>query len=278
MDDAHKSDGVWGRLAAAAESAGLNVRVAVTRAPVDAAFAQARERARAAGPSLPVRTAPADWCPGYRAALVLGSAGRTLWERLRRTLAGGAGSTGAPAEPERADPDPVDRLTERTVAPLLALLREADSAAQSAFPFRHARQIVPFQALTQHLPWATPQPLGLLVHPRVGPWFAWRAVLLTTLEAPAAWAEARASPCVTCPAPCVTACPSQAVDKAGFRWGDCVDYRLRERPCRATCLARQACPAGADFRYGADQLAYHYGASLRMLRRWAEEQGRDAPG
>ncbi len=265
VDPQDDPSAVWERLAAQAEAAGLNVRVPVSRAAVAAAFAGAqerwRERARTAGPGLAPLTAPADLCPGYRTALVLGSAGRGLWARLQ-----------ALPEAERAAPDPLDRLTEQTVAPLLEVLRGADPAAQSAFPFRHPRQIVPFQALIEAEPWARVQPLGILVHPRVGPWFAWRAVLFTTLEAPPAWWEPREAPCVTCPAPCVTACPSHAVDAAGFRWGDCVDYRLREAPCRATCLARQACPAGAEFRYGVDQLAYHYGASLRMLRRWEEER------
>jgi hypothetical protein len=246
---------MWELLDAAAERAGLNVRVAVARGEVEPAFAAARRRAQAAGPRAAPLLAPSDVHPGYRTALVLGSAGRALWERLQ-------------AEGEAGDSDPLDRLTERSVAPLLALLRAADPAGQSAFPFRHTRQLVPFQALTQHLPWARMQPLGILVHPRVGPWFAWRAVLLTTLDVPPALEERREPPCVTCPAPCVTACPAQAVDPAGFRWGDCVDYRLTQQPCRQTCLAREACPAGAEFRYGRDQLDFHYGASLRMLRRW----------
>jgi hypothetical protein len=252
---------LWQDFSAAADAAGLNVQVAVGREPVDAAFDAARQRSRGAGPNAAPgaarSTAPADLAPHYRSAIVLGSAGRRLWERM-----GSAGGT-PPAEA-----DPLDRLTERTLAPLLDLLRTADPTAQSAFPFRHPRQLVPFLALTQHLAWARITPMGILVHPRVGPWFAWRAALLTALAPPLALTDSRESPCAACPAPCVTACPAQAVDKEGFRWGDCVDYRVREAPCRETCLARQACPVGPDFRYGPDQLAYHYGASLRMILRW----------
>jgi hypothetical protein len=256
---------VWSQLAAAADAAGLNVQVAVERTAVDAAFAEARQRSARSGLSLSALTAPADLAPGYRAALVLGSAGRGLWERLL-----------AASEAERTLPDPLDALTERSVSPLLDLLRGADPTAQAAFPFRHEHQLVPFQALIQHLPWAQVTPLGILVHPRVGPWFAWRAVLLTALEAPESLQENRDAPCVTCSAPCVTACPAHAVDKAGFRWGDCVEYRLAETPCRETCLARQACPVGAEFRYGPDQLTYHYGASFRMIQRWKASQSSGA--
>src|SRR5262245_50118445 len=134
---------IWSTLSAAADVAGLNVQVVVERAAVDAAFAEARLRSTRHGMSLPPLAAPAEITSGYRTALVLGSAGRTLWERLQ------AASAAA-----RAQPDPLDALTERSVAPLLELLRSADPDAQSAFPFRHERQLVPFQALTQHLPWA----------------------------------------------------------------------------------------------------------------------------
>lgn len=252
-------DTLWQAFEAAADEAGLNVRVAVPGDAVDTAFAQVRQRRPAAGPAIPPGAAPRDLAPGYRWAIVLGSAGRRLWERLQ-----------AQPEAERAAPDPLDRLTERTAEALLALLWKADPRARSAFPFRHARQLVPFQALTQHLPWAGMAPLGILVHPRVGPWFAWRAALLTALEPPGHLQEHGESPCVICPAPCVSACPAQAVDQRGFRWEACAEFRLRKAPCRETCLARQACPAGAAFRYAPDQLAYHYGASLRMLRRWKE--------
>lgn len=252
-------DALWRDFEAAAEEAGLNVRVAVQRPDVDAAFAWVRQRRAAGGPAALVAASPGDWAPEYRWAIVLGSAGRRLWERLQ-----------ALPEVERAAQDPLDHLTERSIEPLLVLLRKADPGVQSAFPFRHVRQLVPFHALTQHLPWACPTPLGILVHPRVGPWFAWRAALFTTLEPPRRMEEHGASPCTTCPAPCVTACPAHAADKRGFDWQACAEFRLRAVPCRETCLARQACPAGPVFRYGPDQLAYHYGTSLRMLRRWKD--------
>jgi hypothetical protein len=55
------------------------------------------------------------------------------------------------------------------------------------------------------------------------------------------------------------------VAKDAFSWPACIGFRRSQAPCRETCLAREACPAGAEFRYGRDQLAYHYTASLRMI-------------
>jgi len=248
---------VWSALFADAEAQGLNVAVAVPREAIEGAFAQAaaRQAEHGLGAGLPV-TAPRMLHPGYRTAVVLGSAGRAFWESFRAATADLRGN------------DPLDRHTARVADALLEHLRKEDPKAQAAFPFNHARRIVPFMALTGHLPWARPQPFGLAVHPRFGPWFAWRAALLTQLAPPAA-PKAEANPCAACPAPCVEACPAGAVDKGGFHWPDCISFRRDQAPCRETCLSRETCPAGAEFRYGRDQLAYHYTASLRMI-----EEGR----
>jgi hypothetical protein len=244
----------WPDLDAAAEAAGLNLRVVVARGEVEAAFTRAARNAAAPGLRTPLALrSPSAIHAGWRSALLLGSAGRPFWERCRA----------APGAP----PDPLDRCAEREAATLLEPLRERDPSAQSVFPFRHARQVVPFQALAAGLPWAVAGPFGVAVHPRFGPWFAWRAALLTALETPPTPAPAPA-PCAACPAPCVAACPAGAVARSGFAWEACVDFRLAQAPCRETCLAREACPAGAEFRYGAEQMAYHYRASLRMIRQW----------
>ena len=65
----------------------------------------------------------------------------------------------------------------------------------------------------------------------------------------------------------MTACPAGAVSKAGFNWRACVDFRLSGPTCRLTCLARLACPVGEGYRYGKEQMNFHYGASLNMIRK-----------
>jgi len=211
-----------------------------------------------------LRTLPADaprperWHPGYRQALVLGSSGPAFWRAFRATQA-------APPDPAA---DPLDRYTEAVVETLRTALLEADPAAVSVYPFRHARQLLGFQRLLGGAGWLGPAPIGVWVEPRAGPWWALRGALLTALDWPAT-PMAAASPCSGCPAPCVTACPAGAVHTAGFTWQTCADYRLAAMPCRETCLARLACPVGPESRYDADAIAHHSRASLRELQHTA---------
>lgn len=235
----------WTALRRAAETAGLTVARVVDRERVEPAFR----------PHAHLGATPARMHPGYRRAVVLGAGGRRFWERFR------AAHRAAP------DPaaDPLDRYTVGVIEGLLAEWRRHDPSAVDAYPFRHPRQLLPFPALVASLPALQVRPFGVAVDAVHGPWFAWRAVVLTRLPLPESPVPAEA-PCADCAAPCVPACPVGAVDPAGFRWRDCVSYRHAGRGCQDACLARNACPVGAGSRYGADQTAYHYRASLRMIR------------
>ena len=248
----------WTAFERQAEAEGLNVRIVRTRKAVESAFAAGSGRSS---------SSPAAFHPTYRRAVLLGSAGTPLWERFQ--AAGPGGGTA----------HPLDRYTERAVERVLGALREADAGAVAVYPFEHARRIVPFLAFLQDTSLLRVTPFGVAVHARFGPWFAWRAAVLTSLPLPASSLSAE-SPCAACPAPCTDACPAGVVAKAGFGWQGCVDFRVREAPCRATCLARQACPVGVEFRYGPEQMAYHYEVSLRTIlaEGWAQTDRRtEAP-
>ena len=155
------------------------------------------------------------------------------------------------------------------------MLRDQDPAAVSAYPFRHERRVLPFAGLTQDIAAFRVAPFGVQVDPLHGPWFAWRAALFTALELPLHVPEGEA-PCVRCPAPCVRACPVGAVDRSGFRWRDCIGHRVAEESCRERCFAREACPVGVASRYSDEEIRYHYGASLRMIRRFEGRTGMQA--
>lgn len=125
-----------------------------------------------------------------------------------------------------------------------------------------------------------PSRLGIGLRPDCGTWFAVRAAVVTNLTDPAeAWLRERYpaldlskdSPCVRCDGtPCVNACPAAAIDTS-FHLLRCVDQRLLpESTCAPRCDARLACPVGAEHRYPDAQLGYHYGVSLKMLRRWRD--------
>ena len=243
-------DTLWPRLREQAAAAGLNLAWVVPRAAIDPLFAGLASDS----------VTPAALHPRYRCALVLGSAGPALWRRLRAARGTGAGTVPDPAA------HPVDRHSERTVEALAAALRPADPALVTVYPFRHARQLLGFARLLGPAPWLASAPFGVAIEPQAGPWWALRGALLTALEVSPA-APAGASPCTPCPAPCEAACPAGAVHRAGFDWRTCADFRLAPAsPCRATCLARLACPVGRAQRYDLDAIAHHYSASLRELQ------------
>ncbi|MBI3992326.1 MAG: hypothetical protein HY342_03560 [Candidatus Lambdaproteobacteria bacterium] len=230
----------WRRFRTQADASGLNVRRVLPAERVDPHFPADHP------------AAPARLRPGYRRAVLLGSGGRTFWDAFQSQAPGGR------------DAHPLDRYTVRMVEALAGTLREADAGLVTAYPFAHARQIVPFRGLTRGLPEQQMLPFGVALDARYGPWFAWRAVLLTTLELPPEGLDA-VSQCAACPAPCVTACPAGAVHKAGFELAACTAFRIAAPTCRETCLSRLACPVAPDQRYGPAQMAFHYRASLASI-------------
>lgn len=119
--------------------------------------------------------------------------------------------------------------------------------------------------------WHHPSPFWQGVDAEWGSWFAYRAVLLANTDWPLTPRRERRSPCLDCVGrPCVAACPAQAlgVDQAlGLQ--RCSDHRLhRVSSCEDRCLARLACPVGAEHRYSAVQLQHHYRHSLAAIRAW----------
>ena len=250
----------WHLFQQRAEAAGLNVRMVLARDGVEQSLGSA-PRSRPAGSLTgaalpPSNFRPSDLHPGYQRVVLLGSSGKTFWARFR------AHQRRQPS----SSPNPLDAFTERRVERLVKPLRGADPEAIAAYPFQHSRRLVPFLALLQGTTLLKTTPFGVIVHPEHGPWFAWRAAIFTALPFPVSTLP-RQPVCTPCPAPCVTACPAGAVSKEGFNWRACVDFRLSGPTCRLTCLARLACPVGEKYRYGKEQMTYHYGASLNMIRK-----------
>jgi hypothetical protein len=129
---------------------------------------------------------------------------------------------------------------------------------------------VGLQALGEVAGWHHPAPFRVGIQPGWGSWFAYRAAVL--VDAPLAPTPALTgqSPCAACSArPCVTACPAGALAGGDFDLEACLDWRLAAgSSCADTCLARLACPVGAQHRYDTAQIRHAYGHSLHMLRHW----------
>ncbi len=243
-----------------AADAGLNLLLVLSRRRVEAAFVPPSHKPSARNVS--PRSSPKAIHPGYRRLVLLGSAGAKFWQGFRNHRRAG----------ERLENNPLDGYTVRVVSSLLARLAREDSTAQAAYPFRHARQIVPFQAILAGSSLMRPLPFGVSVHPRFGPWFSWRAALLTRLELSLS-ALPRKSPCDGCPAPCIEACPPGAAGLEGFRWETCTRFRLESHTCATSCRSRLSCPVGSEYRYPQEAMSYHYRASLREIRKMAETAG-----
>jgi ferredoxin len=152
------------------------------------------------------------------------------------------------------DPDPLDAFSKAVILPLAK-----EMGATAYFPSDPPWQ--PFQQWAKRAEGMSASPLGILIHPEYGLWHGYRGALgfAEAIDVPQA---ATFHACDHCrEKPCLTHCPAGAVTMAGFDVATCRDY-LRSDAGQATCMvegcrARNACPVGAEFRYSAEQLAFH---------------------
>jgi hypothetical protein len=184
-------------------------------------------------------------------------------------LVGFTGSSQWPAfanSPEAFDglPDPLDRWSRRVVGVLAD-----DLGATPLFPFG-GPPFLPFQRWAQKAEPVTPSPLGILIHPDWGLWHAYRGALAFGDCLELLPPDTRASPCESCDGkPCLSACPVDAFDAAGYDVPACVGHI--SSPVGTDCMsfgcrARRACPVGAEHRHGADQAHFHIAAFLKAQR------------
>lgn len=158
--------------------------------------------------------------------------------------------------PEYRDgqPDPMDRWSRRVIDVIAA-----KAGGMAYYPFGGP----PFQpfytwALRSGRAWASP--IGFLVHDIAGLFASYRGAVWVP-EARAA--EQGSNPCTTCPAPCKTACPVDAL-RDTYDVAACKTYLATTAgtACMTTgCAARRSCPVGASRRLPA-QAAFHMEAFL----------------
>ncbi|MEZ4216099.1 MAG: hypothetical protein R3E88_06455 [Myxococcota bacterium] len=215
----------------------------------------------------------ADGADGAGAEVALvGGRGRALFDAFRTS-----------AEARDGAPDPLDRFVRRGLRAARDALRAAARASAVAhYDERRASPggvptFVDLLALARAAGVGAPSPLGLLVHPELGPWWSLRALVaadgaLGAAPAPPCGERAPApSPCDACPAPCVSACPGHAVRRdAPFDVRACGSERILRGGCAAACAARRACPVGRAHAYDADAEAHHQRAAAVGLAATAD--------
>jgi hypothetical protein len=187
---------------------------------------------------------------GIRTIVLAGMAGRDGW-----------GAFAASAEASDGLADPLDRWSRRLIE---SLARELGGMA--LFPFG-GPPFLPFQRWAQRAEPLHSSPVGLLIHPYYGLWHSYRGGLGFHEELIVPEPAAAPSPCESCSGRwCLSACPVGAVSNAGYDVAACASH-LRSAAggdCMGGgCLARRACPVGAEHAYGPEQAGFHMRAFMR---------------
>lgn len=209
-----------------------------------------------------------------RSILLLGSTGVTFFDTYEDAVRRGHAKTQSETESwvpaanmahasagMTAEADPLDSYTRRLVHRLVtSWLPEALGVY---FPFE--APFLPFLRMGIEAGLGHPGPLGIMVSPVHGPWFALRAAVALPFEVVPI--PPIKDVCLSCPAPCVAACPVGAVRREGLQVNACGEAR-HEGPCGDRCVAREACPVGVGWRYQEAAIHFHHrGASLFFPRK-----------
>lgn len=190
--------------------------------------------------------------PDWRQLILLGHGGRRLWQCVQAA--------------NMAGPHPIDDYTVRTIGQCFAS-RLPEHRYRLLYPSEHP---VGLQQLGRLAGWHQPSPFMVGVDSAWGSWFAYRAVILADTDFAPTPPARSSSPCPSCASqPCLAACPADALRDGSLRLAKCVAYRTQpDSPCAYTCLARLACPVGAEHRYDEAQIRHSYALSLDMIRRY----------
>jgi hypothetical protein len=131
-------------------------------------------------------------------------------------------------------------------------------------------QPIGLQALGKLAGWHQPSPIMVGVDVEWGSWYAYRAVAIADTDFTPSPPLHERSPCPACaPRTCIATCPADALQAGQFDLDACSRYRLQpDSACAHGCLARQACPAGAEHRYDPEQIRHSYSRSLAVIRRY----------
>jgi hypothetical protein len=190
---------------------------------------------------------------GVGTLLLVGNAGPAMWEAFAPHAAAAA--------------DPLDRWTKAVIEPIAA-----GFGAQAFYPFGTPGW--PFQRWATRSETVFRSPLGILIHPEFGLWHAYRAALGFAERMALPPRQSATRPCDACAdKPCLGACPVEAFGGAVYDVSACAHHLQltnadgeRGAACHARgCLARNACPIGAKWRYPPEQLRFHMAAFARSV-------------
>ncbi|SMR81762.1 hypothetical protein SAMN04488030_2183 [Aliiroseovarius halocynthiae] len=152
-----------------------------------------------------------------------------------------AAFTGSPEYQDGA-PDPMDRWSKRVIGALAHAW-----GGTAVFP-SDGPPYPPFQAWARASGRAWDSPVGMLVHDTAGLWISYRGAVRIPGELPLS--PSGTMPCVSCAAPCLSACPVSALGAEGYDVPVCKEHLngLDSAQCMATgCAVRRSCPASRNY-------------------------------
>ena len=175
--------------------------------------------------------------------VLAGNAGPAMWAVFSRARA------------QAGQPLSLDNWTREVLTPIAEAL-----GARLLFPFG-GPPFQPFLRWARRAESVHPSPIGPLIHPRYGLWHAYRGAFLFPEALALPSIQHTASPCDSCAdRPCLSRCPVDALSPGHYQVETCREHLLGAigNPClSAGCLARHACPVGADFKYAPEQAGFH---------------------
>lgn len=191
---------------------------------------------------------PEDLAPsGIQTLCLFGPTGPDMWKAFS-------------ASPEFSDglAHPMDRWSERVIQ---SLGDRFD--AQPLFPFG-GPPWQPFQRWATKAEGAVSSPVGMQATPGRGLWTSYRGALGFKSRLTLA-ARNMASPCASCHAPCLSACPVDAFATGLYDVPKCVGHVKSAHGigCSDGCKVRKSCPYGAELDLPAAQRKFHIDAFLR---------------
>ena len=175
---------------------------------------------------------------------------RRLWPALTRALSADASLLDAE--------HPLDTYAEKAIDE--AVTRSIRDCHVILFAHRMTPAPIAIQRVAHECGLAHLSPSRLSIHPAYGPWWSLRAVVVVDADAPVGDRPRAPDPCTPCSKPCLAAFERAAAVTDVGKPGDV------EQKWESWALVRDVCPEGKAYRYGDDQLRYHYTKDRSILR------------